>query len=41
MSNVRLKKFMAAFVIGAFAFSISAGTTEGRIHDPKVAAISS
>lgn len=41
LTSVRLKKFMTAFVIGAFAFSLSASTTEGRIHDPKVAAISS
>lgn len=41
MSNVRLKKFMAAFVIGAFAFSLPTSLSEGRIHDPKVKAISS
>ena len=41
MSSVRLKKFMAAFVIGAFAVSLPMSATEGRIHDPKVKAISS
>ena len=41
MSSVRLKKFMAAFVIGAFAVSLPMSASEGRIHDPKVKAISS
>ena len=41
MNSVRLKKFMAAFVIGAFAVSLPMSASEGRIHDPKVKAISS
>ena len=41
MNSVQLKKFMTAFVIGAFAISIPMSTSEGRIHDPKVKAISS
>ena len=41
MSRVQIKKFMAAFVIGAFAVSLPMSASEGRIHDPKVKAISS
>ena len=41
MKSGQLKKFMTAFVIGAFAVSIPISNVEGRIHDPKVRAISS
>lgn len=41
MNSAKLKKIMAAFVIGTFAISLPMSTSEGRIHDPKVKAISS
>ena len=41
MSKVQLKKFMAAFILGTFAISVPMSSSEGRIHDPKVKAISS
>ena len=41
MSKVQLKKFMAAFILGTFAISVPMSSGEGRIHDPKITAISS
>ena len=41
MNSIKLKKFMAAFVLGTFAISLPMSAGEGRIHDPKVKAISS
>ena len=40
MKSSGLKKFVTAFILGTFAISIPM-TSEGRIHDPKVKAISS
>ena len=41
MSNGRLKKFMAAFILGTFAISVPMSSTEGRVHDPRIRSISS
>ena len=41
MKSVRIKKFTAAFLIGAFAISLPMSVGEGRIHDPKIKAMSS
>ena len=41
MRNVQLKKFVAALILGTFAVSAPISSTEGRIHDPKIRAISS
>ena len=41
MNKVQLKKFMAAFILGTFAISVPMTSTEGRIHDPKIKAMSS
>ena len=41
MNSKRLKKIMAAFVLGTFAISFPMSASEGRIHDPKIKAISS
>ena len=38
MNYVRLKKFVGAFLIGAFAISIPLNTDAKRMHDPKVEA---
>lgn len=41
MNSLRLKKFLTAFILGTFTISLPMATSEGRIHDPKVKAISS
>ena len=41
MNSLRLKKILTAFVLGTFTISLPMATSEGRIHDPKVKAISS